>query len=374
MSATVIGRGPAGLLAASLLAHDGVEVRIVADGEGSLALWSGDLSFGASETAWPSYPVAAPASSWWGWIDQLARIWRDAEIPVAPLPDRAAEQRPFPLTLTPLGHLRPTLVRPTWLFATATPCPIILVDLDGLPDAIGPAQATCYRDETHETVALVTLPRPPQWRPAWGALRYAAWLDRPEGRDWLAHQLARAIQPLPPDAPVLLPGVLGVVHVEEALTRAAEAIGRPVLERPIVTPSVQGIRVRERWERYLRAHGVVFETGHVTRVAPREVELSDGRRWRDDLVIVATGGVLGGGLEVMVSGAVLDAVTGEEIARCAEPAELDFIGRREPAVAPGVLAVGRQLGGWNPNRDHNGGAMVVATVIHALALAREEAR
>jgi hypothetical protein len=36
--------------------------------------------------------------------------------------------------------------------------------------------------------------------------------------------------------------------------------------------------------------------------------------------------------------------------------------------------VGRQLGGWNPNRDHNGGAMVVATVIHALALAREEAR
>lgn len=374
MSATVIGRGPAGLLAATLLARDGAEVRVVADGEGSLPLWSGDFSFGTSAEQWQSFPIVRPASTWWQWIQELTRVLHDAGVPVAPLPEHATEHGRFPLTLTPLGHLRPTLVRPSWQFATTAPGAVVLVDLDGLPDAIGRAQAACFRSETDETAALVTLPRPPRWTQSWGALRYAAWLDLPEGRDWLAQQLARAVQPLPPDAPVLLPGVIGIAHVEEALAHAAEAIGRVVLERPIVTPNVQGIRVRERWERHLRAQGVVFETGHVTRVTRGELQLADGRRWRDDLVIVATGGVLGGGMVVTPSGTVLDPLTGEELAGPSQPADLDTIGRETPAIDVGVCTAGRQLAGWNPNRDHNGGAMVVATVAHALALAREGAQ
>jgi len=374
MTATVVGRGPAGLLAATLLARDGIDVRVVSDGEGSLALWSGDFSFGSSEEQWATYPSMRPASTWWGWVEELVDVLVGAGVPVAPLPDRTARSAPFPLTLTPLGHLRPTLVRPTWQHATTSPGAVVLVDLDGLPDAIGTAQAAAYHAATNQAATLVTLPRPPRWTPSWGALRYAAWFDLPEGRDWLAHQLTEAVAPLPVDAPVLLPGVIGIAHVEEALARASEAIGRPVFERPIVTPNVAGIRVRERWECHLRAKGVIFETGHVTRLVQGALALADGRQWHDDLVIVAAGGVLGGGLVVDPSGTVVDPLLGQEVARCSTPTDLDTVGRASCAVGTRAFAAGREIAGWNPNRDHNGGAMVVATVAEALARAREEAK
>jgi len=361
----VIGSGPAGLLAASALCERGYEVTVVSDSPGSFSLWSGDFSFGRELDSPQHFPAKWTDARWKQAFGDLAVLFKSFGVDLI-LP---ASEGGIPHTVTATGNLRPTFATPSWQYASSRVQDIVIVGMDGLADSLVRAQAASYRSHTGARAIECFIKRPAGWNQSWGSIRYASYLETPEGLGWLSRQLAETLRGAPSNVPVLIPQVLGFDGAEQIIQVLSGELGRMVAEFPLVSPSVGGIRIRERWERDLRRRRVRFLSGHVNRVTPEgRVALVDGRSLESDYVVLATGGILGGGLTVEMNGVVLDELANREVGVIRRLSDIDDIGYLDADCLGGarVLAVGRQLGGWNPNRDHNGGAMVLATVYDAV--------
>lgn len=119
-------------------------------------------------------------------------------------------------------------------------------------------------------------------------------------------KLAQAVQPLLKNAQIVgLPAVLGLYRTQEVVADLEKLIGVPVFEIPTIPPSVPGLRLKESFERGLRAKGVqYFSQNHVQSVRAgddRHFEIDIGRKTAEDTVqsqgiILASGRFIGGGL------------------------------------------------------------------------------
>ncbi|WP_298211560.1 hypothetical protein [Ferrimicrobium sp.] len=368
-TAIVVGRGPAGMLSTSYLLQRGYQVTVLAESDGSLGMWPGDFSFGRTTDAFQAFPIELSSAEWSQAFGELVALYRSFGVTLV-LP----QAQDIPHTVTAIGNMRPTFATPNWQYASSEPESLVFVGIDGLADSIVGAQAATYRRRSGCEAYEVSLSRPPGWDSSWGTIRFAAYLDGDAGASWLAATLREALRGVPSGIPVVLPQVIGLEHTEKLLTQLSEVGKRSVSEFPLLSPSIGGVRVRDRWERLLRQQGVRFVSGRVREVQPvPRALLTDGRSFEADCLLLASGGVLGGGMQVTVDGAIVDELVNREVGRMDHLDALDAHGHREIDCLGGgrVLAVGRAMGGWNPNRDHNGGAMLLATVRTALGMCEE---
>ncbi len=361
----VIGRGPAGLLVSSLVVEQGGQVDMIADGLGTLPLWGGQFDFRSYDN--DRKPVADPwawwhrfgdthpggsvsAQMWRSWWQHLRDLWFTMEIPtekLLPTKNRG--------TVTPLGRIKPAFLVPTWQFTQEYAGAITLVGVPDLVDFPVEAMARVYTWTTGMTAEIRWLERSPSWRPGWNGLNWAWYLDTEEGRRWLWEQVKSFRRG---SAPLVFPQILGVDHTESLIEVLGELWGRGVAEIPLPPPSVGGLRLQRRWERWLRRKGVRLVQGRVKEIGGDFAAL-EGRRIHGGHVVLATGGVLGGGLEVLIDGQVRDRLMGLSLGVVKEPEDLASIGYRS-WLEPTRVA-GSALAGCDPNRHGDGGAMMLLT-------------
>ena len=373
-SATVVGRGPAGLMAATLLAAGGVSVHLVAAAAGSLALWSGRMDF----RGWDGGEPVANPWEWWGQhgaehmdggdsLGRWSRVWALWGALARELGVGAAVPAANRWAPTPLGHRRPVFWAPPWELALesgpASLSSAAVVGFTGFPDF----DAELAADGFPASVAVDTawLPKPPGWSPSWTALRYAAYFDTEPGADWLSQQLLGAVGPLAPEL-VVVPQVLGIEHTGALWRRLERLLERPVREVGLTPPGVGGMRIERRWMRWLLASGVHLHHGRVQSLYDAGgVWLGDGRRAGTGPVILATGGFLGGGLHLRPNGRAEDPVLRRTVGHLGETDSADTILRWGLAIGD-PPACGRQVAGCDPDADGDGGAMCLWTAASAV--------
>ncbi len=175
--------------------------------------------------------------------------------------------------------------------------------------------------EARFTTGTLTWPQGNARRPL-SPLDVARFVDTEEGRKWLVSQLFLISQDV--DA-FLLPPILGVrVSAWEEITGRLQ---RPVVEMVGMPPGVGGLRIFTAFIRALRNMGVsIIENATVTHTecagARCTAVLARGegavRRHTGDAFVIATGGVLGGGI-VTRPGIAEEAIFGLPIDAPTEP-------------------------------------------------------
>ena len=377
----IVGQGPSGLLAADWLSALGAAVTIVAASEGSLALWSGSFDFrnydqdGSMVTdpwqwwAEPSHRTFAQAwelSDWKRWWTALLRSFQDIGLIVdLTLP------RKNRWIVAPTGRLRPTFWCPPWQWTLSSSDPnepVTLVDVGSLLDTPINWLKARTRDDSAWLTEAVALRRPDAWRQHWSGLAWAAFLDQPTGADWVITESIRAREHMRLPGALVFPQVLGVATTERLMQRIADAVDRPVFEYALMPPAVGGIRIRERWHKSLKSRGVLFRHGHVVEVTDSGVRLGESAgRIAADEVVIATGGIVGGGLALNTEGILTNTATGERDFFSGELNALTSVGVGN-RLSHGYV-VGRMVGGSDPDRHGDGGAMnvwSVATAVQAI--------
>jgi glycerol-3-phosphate dehydrogenase subunit B len=139
---------------------------------------------------------------------------------------------------------------------------------------------------------------------------------------------------------VAVPAVLGLGRAAEVTADLADALGVPVVELPSLPPSVPGLRLELALAAALRRAGGVVQVGPPARVGPETgpvewVELAaPGHPLRVPAgrVVLATGGLASGGLEVTIDGEIVETVAGLPVRR--EPGSLYGTGFLAPDGHP----------------------------------------
>lgn len=373
----IVGQGPAGLAAASLLAPVAA-VTVVAHASGSFGLWPGSLDFRSLDgrggvvedphAAWrevsADHPAGALADAEWRDVwRRMLRVLRAAGVPLPPDPP---ERNIW--TLTASATPRATYVAPAWLLQMERPGPLVFVDVPGLLDAPADWLAAQYQRTTGQEAVVARL----EARETWDALRWAGWLDRAEGEEWLLGALDRVLG-APREIPWVLPGMLGIRRTEEIIGRAA-ADGIRLCELGSMPPAVGGIRLGERWREWLAAQGVIWRSARVERLEDGRAVIAGGEEIRFDAAVRAAGGVLGGGISVRSDFLVVDALTGEEIGPLPPGEAAMRCGLRVEdggAEDRNIYAAGAEIAGCDPARDGDGAAVAFGTAyIAARAIRR----
>jgi glycerol-3-phosphate dehydrogenase subunit B len=335
----VVGAGLAGLAAAIQLAEAGARVQVLATGHAATHWAPGGIDVGAL----PGVRTGAAA------IDRLAHLdghpyaflADDLPAAVSWLRETLAGQG-LRLVGEPADPLRPI---PTAIGATR----LVAIVPDGMAAALpawapGETLVVCgpagFRDFWPEAIAA-SLRRPAVWRgsPApdrveavtvelpgladrqhLSGLDLARLFDNPDWRGAALDAIARAIE-LRTSGPgrVALPAVLGLQDHPAALAAARERLGRAPFEVALVPPSIPGLRLFAALRAALRAAGGRIQIGEPVRgllgadrlvtelrapAAARELVLSAGA------VILATGGIAGGGIVADRPGSLVETVLG----------------------------------------------------------------
>lgn len=126
----------------------------------------------------------------------------------------------------------------------------------------------------------------------------AARHDDPARLSWLAEKLRAVLAAAPATKAVLLPPCLGAVR--ERATELSSAIGVPCGEVAVGLSGPAGFRFAAARDRAFEAHGIRTLIAFARDVVEQEdavmVELEDGDTLRAETCILATGGLVGGGL------------------------------------------------------------------------------
>ncbi|MFI5261827.1 MAG: anaerobic glycerol-3-phosphate dehydrogenase subunit GlpB [Candidatus Limnocylindrales bacterium] len=335
----VVGSGLAGLTCAVQLAERGARVVVVAAGHATLTWAAGPLDVAAPPEALTSrdgiehlarlagHPyavVAEDAAPAVGWFSALANR--------GGLPYHGDLDRPFRPLPTALGALRRVGLVPGGMAAALPPWGrderLVVVGLAGFKD-LWPAAAAAGLRLAYASadgpgparisglnVALPNL----AGRRNLSALDLARAFDRPAERRAMLRRVAAALEAhAAGPRRVALPAVLGLEDHAAALAETADALGGPVFEVPLVPPSIPGLRLHALLRRaFLRLGGrvlmgeavarVELTAGGVARVvvpaAARETAIAVTR------LVLATGGLAGGGLVAEPDGRIRESVLG----------------------------------------------------------------
>jgi glycerol-3-phosphate dehydrogenase subunit B len=335
----VVGAGLAGLVTAIRLTDAGARVVVLAEGHGAIH-WAG----GPIDVAYA--PRATRAA------DALRALERTKRHPYAVLGVDVTPALEWFQDVVADGGLSyvgslgaPYRALPTGIGGTR-PVSIVPEAQAGALDPWGPDERLVvaghagFKDFWPRAVAS-SLSRPEVWgelggparvdgvAPDWpglaerrnlNALRIAEAFDDPSWRAAALDLTAQAVAatgrgPLR----VALPAVLGLRRHAEVLSEAVERLGAPVIEVPLVPPGIPGIRLHDVLRTALRARGGriligervarVETTGRMvtaiaTAAATRELVTRVGA------LVLATGGVAGGGLIGEPQGVIRETVLG----------------------------------------------------------------
>ena len=371
-AATVVGRGPAGLLAATLLAAAGLSVHMASSSSGTLPLWSGRFNF----RDWDQGLAVDNPWDWWAehgeqhFVGGAARarwrrlwgIWRAVGQQLGmdgPIPERNR------WTVTPLGRRRPVFWTPPWELALDTaPAAVAVAGLEGLLDFEPELVADGFRGPG--AVRTLWLPRPPDWHRGWSPVRWGAFLDAGSGADWLEQQLARALGRGPASELVVLPQVLGLSRTAVLHERLERRLDRLVREVALTPPGLGGMRLEAPWTAWLLSSGVQMHHGRVQAIREAGgVTMVDGRPVGEGPVILATGGILGGGVRLAADGTGVDAILGRPLGQLAEGDDPARALQWGLSLGDGGVA-GRQTAGCDPDLHGDGGAVCLWTAAAAV--------
>jgi glycerol-3-phosphate dehydrogenase subunit B len=333
----VVGAGLAGLLTAIRLAEGGARVVVLAQGNGAIH-WAGgplDLALApdsrtaaealAGLAATEGHPYAALG-------DDLAPSldWFMELVAAGGLPHAGGLDQPYGALPTGIGGTRPVSVVPQSQASALEPW---------APDerlvVVGPA---AFKDFWPHAVAA-SLGRSGVWvaggaparvdaavvdlpglasRRNLNALRIAEAFDDPAWRGPALDAIARAVDATGPGSlRVGLPAVLGLRDHGGVLRDLAARLGRPVIELPLVPPGIPGIRLYALLRDALRTRGGRLMLGEpVARVeadGQRVTALSTTAATREVVtrvgaVVLATGGLAGGGLTGDPDGVIRETV------------------------------------------------------------------
>jgi glycerol-3-phosphate dehydrogenase subunit B len=329
----VIGAGLSGLTAAIELAERRARVHLVAKGMATTHWAHGGLDVaappGAATSAAGAEALRAVDGHPYGLLHddiEPAVTAHMARLVAAGLPyrgDLASPLRPFP---TPIGGLRPAAILPAAQAAALDPWDadegLVLLGVERFRDAwpefaarnlegrwpdgparIRPAEARLPGLEGMHNLNALTLAR------------------RFDDDTWRATALdaLRAAIPATGHWRIGVPAILGLDRHADVLAAATDRLGHPVFEIPTLPPSVPGLRLFEALRRRALTLGVAMQIGfgveglirdggHVAAVeshgAARSLRILAGE------VVLATGGIAGGGLRGERDGRVLDVVAG----------------------------------------------------------------
>jgi glycerol-3-phosphate dehydrogenase subunit B len=411
----VIGTGLAGLSAATRLAEGGARVIVLAKGVGATHLAPGTidvLGYAPERVEKPGAALAAVDASHpyarLGGADAVARSidWFKREFDGGPLGAYGyrgdlAENVLLPTTV---GAAKPSAVVPETMTSgdLRDAAPMLVVGFHVLRDFHAPYLADNVSRAGAPARAIV-LARRLDARPEANALALARAMDRRDVRAEIAAEVARALDGA---ARVGFPAGLGADDPHGVWTDLQERLGRPVFEIPTLPPSVPGMRVFRTLRDRLRALGGRIVIGSeavgpalagervekiVARAAGRMVEYR--ARW----VVLATGGVASGGVELDSRWRPREKVLGLPLHGAPGPGERRFSpgyfdehpfsavgvavddGLRpvEPGagrVCENVLVAGATLAGSRPWKEKSGDGLSLASGHRAAEIILEEDR
>ena len=409
----VIGVGLAGLTAAARLAEGGASVALVAKGHASTHWGAGGIDVAGPDdartpaegiarlAAVPGHPYAvlgpdvAPATAW------LQGVLAGAGLPYVGTPETPIRRVP-----TAIGGTRRVAIVPEAQSAALRPW-----EPDEVLVVAGPAG---FKDFWPAAVAD-SLSREAVWhgsdRPARvvgvaveldgvagrrnvNALELANRLDDPERRAADLQRIALAIGRVAGGRPgrVALPAIVGLRHHAEAWADARAVLPLDPFEVPLVPPSVPGIRLWQALRARIRAGGGRIQVGEQV----HRIEVADGRviaveleaatrvhRITTGAVVLATGGIAGGGLIGTVDGRLVEPLLGlpvetppqdewlrrEALDPAGHPVESAGI-RTDPQLHPvdadgrtlaNVFVVGALLAGQRALRERCGDGVAIAS-------------
>ncbi len=379
----VVGAGLAGLTAALIAAEAGAKVEVVAQGQGALTLHPGWIETGDVEAlaGQPDHPYAHAAellAAGLSLIDRIAGL-------------RAVSDE----AITGLGTRREIAYRVGHDANIPTAGRTLIVGFAGWRDFYAGMIADNLCAAGIDAAALtISVPDLGGNFDNW-TIDLARWLDTPAGRD---HLIAQIKPKLDSAARVALPAVLG--FQPETRAQIAEALGCPVIEIPTLTPSIPGLRLYHALRRALIAQGGRFTVGprvsglevkdrRVTGVFAETAANGRARVLPADAVILATGGLFGGGLESDYHGRVWETVANLPVANLpplgewftqsllsgqpqpihrvgvATDGDLRPLAAEGEIVAPNLYAAGRLLAGYSPVSEGSTEGVDIATGAHA---------
>lgn len=327
----VIGAGPAGLMAGLTAARAGADVRVLTKGRGSLYWGAGcvdvldpgpDQEVGPGEAVRrlietrPDHPYSiAGVDAVEEGVDDIARTAAAAGYALAGSLDAT-----LPI-LTGVGGVRRTCLAPRTMAAGSAEnaAPTLIVGFDAFAD-LTPSLVSDNLEARGIPCRPVSLDPP-----SLGSRRFvnaavlAAAFERPEFRS----EVVSLLQPkVGRAARIGFPAVLGIGRVSEVAAALRDQLGADIFELPIVPPSIPGMRLHRiltaairdaggRVDDGMEALDLVAEDGRIVGV---ETE-SAGRthRTRGDAFVLATGGILGGGIVGDQTGALREVVAGLEV-------------------------------------------------------------
>ena len=208
--------------------------------------------------------------------------------------------------LTSLGTLKPTYCVPQSMWNGVTALEnkpsCLLIDFRGLKGFSARQIAAALKNEWPDLrTARVSFPDTEHLNEVF-AEHMASALILPRNRD----KFARTLQPHIKNAQIVgLPAILGLYRSQEVVSELQKMIGVPLFEIPTIPPSVPGLRLKEAFERGLRAKGVQYLSQNralaVRHRTDEHFEVDIGRTTAELTIqsrgiILATGRFIGGGL------------------------------------------------------------------------------
>ena len=411
----VVGSGLAGMSAALTAAQSGKSVTLLTHGAGTLAISSGCIDvlgyvngkrvadpFEAMEELPAEHPYSLiggaetvrEATSW------LTHICKKGDIDMA----RAAEEGNHEL-ITVMGTLKPSYLCPD---SFNPDClkevhRAAVVTVEGMKD-VHPGliieQLHRYEAFTGKEFMEAVLPCPIEHvHRNITPLDIARHVETPEGMKWLEESLAPFAKLYPV---LLLPPICGMKHSQQIWNRLCAALKVKIVEMVSIPPGVAGLRMREAFKKALNAAGVyVVESAEVVRAEVEEgvckalysVTAFGECGWEADNFIIATGGLLSGGISTApgkawesIFGLSLDAPANTEDWSSPDIFGSSFFASMgvkvnsdmKPLDADGnvllgnVRFAGRVLGGYDFAAEKSGHGVALATGRYAGMLAGKE--
>lgn len=335
----VIGAGLAGLTAAARLAEAGASVMLVAKGHTSTHWAAGGIDVaapagartpaeGLRSLAAPGHPYAILASD-----VAVALDWLTGVLAAAGLPYAGGLETPIRRVPTALGGTRRVAIVPEAQSAAVRPW-----DPDELLVVAGPAG---FKDFWPVAVAD-SLGREAVWhgsdRPARvvgvaveldglaerrnvNALELARRFDDPATRTADLDAFVQAVRAVAGRRPgrIALPAIVGLNAHADAWAEARSRLPLEPFEVPLVPPSIPGIRLWQALRARIRASGGRVQVGEQVhrietagdRVVAVEMEAATrALRITTGALVLATGGVAGGGLVATVDGRLVEPLLG----------------------------------------------------------------
>ena len=315
----IIGAGLTGLFAACTAAKAGLRVRVIAKGMGTTHWHAGTIDLlgyvpggGEPVADWvqavSELPDAHPyrllgVEAIGKALDRFRRLIAAAGLPY----ERADGQNV--LLVSPVGAARPVYLAPKAQQSgnLADGRPLAIVGLEGMPDFYPALIAVNLQKQGYRarsaTVPLNLLTKRQGAHWANSALQLARLLDQPTAQERLAEMVADVAAT---GERVGLPAVLGLHNHARLLALLQEASAEgSIFEIPTLPPSVPGMRLDAALRARLADLGVRVEMGMEVcgiRTAERRilwVETETGSRplrHRAHHYLLATGGILGGGI------------------------------------------------------------------------------